>query len=240
MSLRALVAASLATLSVALMACEVAQAEIRTGRTSEGVALRLDGRTFALRIPRTFALRGAGLRVKCGRELRGAARTAEARAARVRPGQRLRLRLPRDVSAGAEFCAFVETGRDKEDAVYGVAALRPAGMPAPAPLIPGPGVRQGATSSADNFEGEDGDATFLLRESTLTVRVTRAFAHSSLITLGCEGQDDRQAGFRTLAVGRGRRSLTADIAVPAGLTPTVCLIEDDLSGGDIAVAAIAP
>jgi hypothetical protein len=124
------------------------------------------------------------------------------------------------------------------------ARLLPEREPRPAPVVPGPGVRQGETRSddrvgGDEVEGEDGDATFALAGRTLTVRLRERFA---LVTLACNLATPERAEFlstRVVAVAAGQRTVTA-VLDGDPTRANHCLIEDDFEGGDIAVAGLTP
>jgi hypothetical protein len=237
----------LALAAVLLLAAPAAAAEQRRATTSEGVRMTLDGRALTIDVPRQTA-RGARLRVECGRSIRRVGRGDRGTAvgaARARPGRRQRIRLSRTVR-DAEWCAFTTArrGAPERSLPYGAARLLPEREPRRAPVVPGPGVRQGETRSddrvgGDEVEGEDGDATFALAGRTLTVRLRERFA---LVTLACNLATPERAEFlstRVVAVAAGQRTVTA-VLDGDPTRANHCLIEDDFEGGDIAVAGLTP
>ncbi len=221
-----------------------AGAATQTGRTSEGVRFTLDGRVVSLRVP-AHTPRGATLRVACGSQssLRRDFATA---ARRVRPRQRLRLRL-RGPLGPVEWCTFAVNARnvDLQTLPSGAAVMHPRPSLPPAPLQPGPGVREAVTTDEDEvqgnaLEGRDGEARFLLSGSTLTVRLSGvSIDRSTTVALVCgAGNSARNSRVRIVAVGRGRRVITADIGPERSRRSEWCLLESGVFGaGDIVGAA---
>ncbi len=202
----------------------------RTGTTAGGVPFSLHGRSVKLTVPASTK-RGRRIEVRCGRQstadlLRSGAgfrEGAEATGSAVfRQRRRMTIRLNRDVSAIAEWCEFqVQNGR------RGAAALLPALAAPPAPLVPGPGVREGITQ-------EDG-GRFLVDGSTVTLLADKALPGDIVLFFACYAASDggetlRIIGTRSLAIGHGRRRVTADLGADVESAP-VCFAENSTAGG---------
>lgn len=212
-------------------------------RTAQAGSVRIafDGRTATLRAPERVGER-ARIRVRCGSQTlaRKAIGTATAR---VRPRQRLALRLSRAVP-DAEWCAYEILAGATDDAYLrpsGAGALRPAQVAPPAALTAQtPGVRAATTTDVapSDLVPSGGKAEFLVAGSTLTVRFAGPTTGSRLLTLAC-GTADKAIGVRTIAVQGGRRVLTADLA--ADLTAARwCLVEQDDGGRDVLGVDLQP
>ena len=212
-------------------------------RTAQAGSVRIafDGRTATLRAPERVGER-ARIRVRCGSQTlaRKAIGTATAR---VRPRQRLALRLSRAVP-DAEWCAYEILAGATDDAYLrpsGAGALRPASPAPPAALTPQtPGVRAATTTDVapSDVVPSGGKADFLVAGSILTVRFAGPTTGSRLLTLVC-GTADKAIGVRTIAVQGGRRVLTADLAADLAAARW-CLVEQDDGGRDVLGADLQP
>lgn len=222
-----------------------ARAATHTGTTSEGVRITLTDRTVALRVPGQTP-RGATLEIACGSQTRLRKDYAVATARRVRPHRRLRLRL-RGRLGPVEWCTFSTSARnvDLQRLPQGAAVMHPRPSLPPAPLQPGPGVREAVTTDEDEIngnqlDGRDGQARFLLSGSTLTVRLSGvSFQRSTTVALVCgAGHDARSSRVRIVAVGRGRRVITADIGPEPSRRSEWCLVEGGVFGAGDIVGAV--
>ena len=214
----------------------VAVAAPRAGTTAEGTRIVLDGRTATLRVP--ARIRGVvGVEVQCARS--SARLTRAEGTAKARGGRRVAVRLDRP-APGADYCAFAISSLD-DDVQLAHGAARLGRHPRAVTTVrPGPGVRMGETSDDDgDFEGRPGDARFLLDGARLTVALRRAFTVSQAVTFACGAGESAVLGVRTVVADPGDRTLTVDFGRDAS-DAEFCLVEDGLSGSDIAVAAMGP
>jgi hypothetical protein len=215
-----------------LLALAPAAGAAQTGRTSEGVRFALDGRVVSLRVPAQTAP-GAALEVACGRETR--LRDGEFAVAQrtVQPRERVRLRLRGRLPAASEWCAFQTSRPDtpRRHLPHGAAVLHPRTVVPPAPLVPGPGVREG-----ESDEHRPG-TRFLLSGRTLTVRFGRPFDNSRTLPLVCGRRGRRTVRLRTVAIGAGRAVVTVEFGPWPHGEPRWCLIEHGVFDGTDVVAA---
>jgi hypothetical protein len=202
----------------------------RTGTTAGGVPLVLKGRTLRITAPRSTK-RGNRIEVRCGRVtfadlLRGTSFSPSviaegSRAFRTR--RRMEIRLDHDVSAIAEWCEF-ET---QPDGRHGAAVMKPQLAPPPAHLVSGPGVREGTT--------EEAGGRFLVDGSRLTLRTARPLPEDIVLFLACYAPDPKEGlrtiGARALAIGKGRRAVSADLGADVE-SAAACFAESSV-GGDL-------
>lgn len=226
-----LVAAAVIVLGAA---AQDATAATRVGTTAEGVRIAFDGRTAKVRT----AVKGVvQLEVECGPS--NPRRSPPEGRRHVRGPGTFTVRLARRV-ARADYCAFAVTAiGDGAQLQHGAARLgrRPKAVTT---VRPGPGVRVGETSDDDgDYEGGPGDAVFMLDGRRMTVGLRRAFRSSQAITVACGAGESTIRGLQTVVVDPGDRTITVDFGRDASKA-AFCLIEDGLSGSDIAVAVMGP
>ncbi len=202
----------------------------RTGKTAAGVPLVLKGRTLRITVPKSTQ-RGNRIDVRCGRIttadlLRGIAFSPAviAEGKRVyRTSRRMEIRLDRDVSAIAEWCEFETQPNGRS----GAAVMKPQLAPPPAHLVSGPGVREGKT--------EEAGGRFLVDGSRLTLRTARALPEDIVLFLACYARDPKEGlrtiGARALAIGKGRRAVSADLGADVE-GAAACFAESSV-GGDL-------
>ena len=219
------------------MSAPAAEAAPRSGTTSEGVRITLDGRVVSLRVPARIP-RETRLTVYCESDRPPLSQAGlPQRTVRARPGRRLRLTLPRR-AARADFCGYsTDTG------ITGAAVLTRA--PSPAAVAPGPGVREARTTNEDeipdsgSLEGDDGDAVFLAVDTRITVRLARPLRRSTAVYVACGRFDTRERlAYRAVVLRGGQRTVTVD-AGAVRPDADLCLIED-VTGSDIAGALLGP
>jgi hypothetical protein len=232
-----LITLTLVTVSTAA----VADAAPRSGTTSEGVRITLDGRTVSLRVPATVP-RGARFVVYCGIERPPLSRPLPAqRTVRAVPRRRLRVTLARR-ARGAEFCGYRTENLGTERTG---AAVLGAPRPSPPPVVPGPGVREGRTTDDDTLpesgeiEGDEGDAVLLTVDTRLTIRLREPLPRSTVLRMACGRSDSRRGiAYRAVVVRGGQRVVTADIGAVRP-DADLCLVEE-IDGGDLAGALLGP
>jgi hypothetical protein len=194
------------------------------GVTAEGTRITLERRIATMRVPPRIdgVVR---LRIECGR---GTSLRRGAGVVTARGGERVAVRLNRAVPR-ADFCAFVvKSVAERAQLAHGAARLgrRPRAVTT---VRPGPGVRVGETS---------GGARFRLHDRRVTVALRRALRVSQALTVAC-GLADGTIGFRTVVADPGDRTWTVDLRID-GSDAEYCLIEDGVTGSDLAVAAMGP
>jgi hypothetical protein len=202
----------------------------RTGKTAASVPLVLKGRTLRITVPKSTK-RGDRIEVRCGRItfadlLRGTsfspAVIAEGKRL-FRTSRRMEIRLDRDVSAIAEWCEF-ET---QPNGRGGAAVMKPQLAPPPAHLVAGPGVREG--------KAEEAGGRFLVDGSRLTLRTTHSLPEDIVLFLACYATDPQEGlrtiGARALAIGKGRRAVSADLGADVE-GAAACFAESSV-GGDL-------
>ena len=225
-----MVIAALASGAGAIASAPGPAAQQRTGTTARGVPLVLEGRTLRITVPKSTK-RGKRIEVRCGRitferPLRGTSFSPSevAEGARVfRTRRRLEIRLDRDVSAIAEWCEFdtQPSGR------HGAAVMKPRLAPPPAHLVSGPGVREGRTQQTGG--------RFLVDGSRLTLRTARPLPADIVLYLACFAPDPKEGlrtiGARALAIGKGRRTVSADLG--ADVEGAAACFAEDSTGADL-------
>ena len=232
---------------MAILLPATASGAVRRGDATDGTRFFLKGKNLDVRLP--AGLRpGWRLRVACGSHDRAGRRIQSARAT-YRGVRRIGLRFRRDISQTAEWCVFESFAFNVELSTLpsSAVALRPLRRQPPVPLTPGPGVRQAVTTDTDGkahggYAGYDGDATFLLRGSVLTVRLRAPHDHAMVVRVACffDSRLDKEVilGFRAVPVRARQRVITADLGRDVASRATSCLLEGagNQNSGDIAAA----
>ena len=105
--------------------------------------------------------------------------------------------------------------------------MKPQLAPPPAHLVSGAGVREGTT--------EETGGRFLVDGSRLTLRTARALPEDIVLFLACYATDPQEGlrtiGARALAIGKGRRAVSADLGADVEAA-AACFAESSV-GGDL-------